>query len=38
MSVTGGTVYTTGVIDGEGWIFAIDLKGKLKWKKKYGKE
>ena len=37
-AVTGNGVYTTGMIDGTGYIFAFDLKGNLKWKKEYGPE
>jgi len=36
VSVAKGSIYTTGLIDGQEHIFAIDLKGKLKWKTKYG--
>jgi outer membrane protein assembly factor BamB len=38
VTVADNTVYTTGQIDGKGYLFAIDLNGKLKWKKEYGKE
>jgi len=34
--VVNNEVYTTGMINGEGWIFALTDTGKLKWKKKYG--
>ncbi|MBN1765066.1 MAG: PQQ-like beta-propeller repeat protein [Sedimentisphaerales bacterium] len=37
-SIAHGVIYTTGMIDKEGFIFALDLKGKLKWKKSYGAE
>jgi len=37
-SVTGKGIYTTGMINGNGFVFAFDLKGKLLWKKEYGKE
>ncbi len=37
-AVTGTGIYTTGMIDGKGFIFAFDLKGKLLWKKEYGTE
>jgi outer membrane protein assembly factor BamB len=37
-SVTNSGVYTTGMIDGNGFIYAFDLKGKLLWKREYGKE
>ena len=39
VSVANGMIYTTGMIDKkDGWIFAFDLDGKLKWKQKYGPE
>ncbi len=38
VAITGGFVYTTGMIDGEGFLFAYDLAGNLKWKKSYGPE
>ena len=38
VAVAGDTIYTTGMIDTEGYIFAIALDGKLRWKKKYGPE
>ena len=37
-AVTGTGVFTTGMINGKGNIFAFDLKGKLLWKKEYGTE
>jgi outer membrane protein assembly factor BamB len=37
-AVTGSKVFTTGMIDGKGFVFAFDLKGNLLWKKEYGKE
>ena len=37
-AVTSSGVYTTGMLDGTGYVFAIDLKGKLLWKKEYGPE
>jgi outer membrane protein assembly factor BamB len=37
-SVTSKGVFTTGMIDGKGYVFALDLKGKLLWKKEYGTE
>lgn len=37
-AVTSTAVYTTGMINGKGNIFAFDLKGKLLWKKEYGTE
>lgn len=38
VSVVKRTVYTTGILDNEGYLFAIDKKGKLLWKKEYGTE
>ncbi len=38
VAVAGGFVYTTGMIGGEGFLFAYDLEGGLKWKKSYGPE
>ena len=37
-AVTSSGVYTTGMLNGTGYVFAIDLKGKLLWKKEYGPE
>ncbi len=37
-AVTSTGVYTTGMIDGKGFVFSFDLTGKLLWKKEYGKE
>jgi outer membrane protein assembly factor BamB len=37
-AVADGLVYTTGMLDGEGFLFAYDLAGKLKWKESYGPE
>jgi outer membrane protein assembly factor BamB len=37
-AVTSKGIYTTGMINGTGNIFALDLKGKLLWKKEYGPE
>ena len=37
-AVTSTGVYTTGMIDGKGFIFSFDLTGKLLWKEEYGKE
>jgi len=37
-AVTSTAIYTTGMINGKGNIFAFDLKGKLLWKKEYGTE
>lgn len=38
VAVADGAVYTTGMLDGEGSLFAYDLAGRLKWKKSYGPE
>ena len=38
VAVVGDTVFTTGMIDAEGYVSAIALDGKLRWKKKYGSE
>jgi len=37
-AVTSSGVYTSGMIDGKGYIFALDLKGALRWKKEFGPE
>jgi outer membrane protein assembly factor BamB len=37
-AVTDKGIFTTGMIDGKGFVFAFDLKGKLLWKKEYGTE
>jgi outer membrane protein assembly factor BamB len=37
-SVTKRGVYTTGMTDGTGYVYAFDLNGKLLWKKEYGQE
>lgn len=37
-AVTNSGVFTSGMIDGKGYIFAFDLKGSLRWKKEYGAE
>jgi len=37
-AVTGSGVYTTGMTDGKGFVFAFDRKGNLLWKKEYGAE
>jgi outer membrane protein assembly factor BamB len=37
-AVTSTGVYTTGMIDGKGYVFALDMTGKLLWKKEYGPE
>ena len=38
VSVVDETIYTTGMIDKTGYLFAIDYNGKLKWEKEYGPE
>ena len=38
VSVVGGTIYTTGMIEGKGYLSAINDNGKLKWKIEYGPE
>ena len=38
VAVADGLIYTTGMIDKNGVLFAIDLKGRLLWKKIYGPE
>ncbi|UCC99424.1 MAG: PQQ-like beta-propeller repeat protein [Phycisphaerales bacterium] len=38
VAVADGFVYTTGMLDGEGFIFACDLAGNMKWKESYGPE
>jgi outer membrane protein assembly factor BamB len=37
-AVTGSGIYTTGMIEGKGYVFAFNQSGKLLWKKEYGKE
>ncbi|MCJ7450052.1 MAG: PQQ-binding-like beta-propeller repeat protein [Bacteroidales bacterium] len=37
-AVTRNGIYTTGLINGNGFIYAFDLKGNLRWKKEYGRE
>jgi outer membrane protein assembly factor BamB len=37
-AVTNSGVYTTGMIEGKGYVFAFSLDGKLIWKKEYGPE
>lgn len=38
VAVADGLLYTTGMIDGEGLLFAFELNGKLRWKVSYGPE
>jgi outer membrane protein assembly factor BamB len=37
-AVTSHAIYTAGMINGNGYIYALDLAGKLLWKKEYGIE
>ena len=37
-AVTGSGIYTSGMVNGNGFVFAFDQSGKLLWKKEYGKE
>jgi outer membrane protein assembly factor BamB len=37
-AVTSTGVYTTGMLDSIGYVFAFDLKGNLRWKTEYGNE
>ena len=37
-AIADGFVYTTGMLDSEGFFFAYDLAGNLKWKESYGPE
>ncbi len=38
VSLADGIIYTTGMIDKTGYLFAIDSSGKFKWKTEYGQE
>lgn len=38
VSVVDGVIYTTGMIDNAGYLFAIKTNGELKWRKEYGPE
>lgn len=38
VAVTSRGIFTTGMIDGKGFVFAFDHNGKLLWKSEYGKE
>ena len=38
VAVADGFVYATGMLDGEGFLFAYDLAGNLKWRQSYGPE
>ena len=35
-AVTSSGIYTTGMVEGKGYVYALDLKGNLLWKKEYG--
>ena len=37
-AITGSGIYTSGMVNGNGFVFAFDKSGKLLWKKEYGKE
>lgn len=37
-AIAHGLVYTTGMLEGQGYVFAFDMHGKLKWKVCYGPE
>jgi outer membrane protein assembly factor BamB len=36
VSVADGLIYTTGTVEDQEWLFAMDLQGRLKWKVPYG--
>ena len=36
VSIADGSIYTTGIVDKKGVLFALDMAGKLKWKQSYG--
>ncbi len=38
VSIADGLLYTTGIINNEGFLFAYDLQGNLKWKQSHGAE
>ena len=38
VSIANGTIYTTGTVDKDGVLFALDMDGKLKWKQSYSTE
>ncbi len=38
LAIADGMVYTTGMIERQGWVFAFDLDGQLQWKQNYGPE
>ena len=37
-AIADGVIYVTGMSMEEGYLFAIDMNGKIKWKTEYGKE
>ncbi|HOO98236.1 MAG TPA: PQQ-binding-like beta-propeller repeat protein [Bacteroidales bacterium] len=37
-AVTSTDIFITGMVDGNGVLYALDHNGKLKWKKEYGRE
>jgi outer membrane protein assembly factor BamB len=37
-AVTSKAIFITGMVGGNGFVYSFDLKGKLLWKKEYGKE
>ena len=38
VAITNSGIFTTGMINGTGYVFAFSNEGKLLWKKEYGKE
>ena len=38
VSIADGKIYTAGMIEKEGFLFCLDLDGKLLWKQSYGEE
>lgn len=38
VSIAGEKIYTTGMLEKEGYLFCFDLNGKLLWKQSYGPE
>ena len=37
-AVTADSVYLTGIEEGDGWVYALDLDGNLRWKSSYGRD
>jgi len=37
-AVTKSAIFITGMVNGNGFVYSFDLKGKLLWKKEYGRE